>query len=234
MALFVAASIVLALHGRAALSGVALATAVAVKLSAGLLAPFLLLGSRSRLRTAAGMAGGAVVAAGAGLIAYGRALEHMVNVLSTQQGFEWIVVSVPGYLGYYLGLGPLTPGLRHILFAVFAAAVVVLIIRSRGGRGWVEGAAAATLVLLVTTGWLLPWYIVWALPLVAVPRGRLLPGAAVVLTLLLVTMQVDHFRLTRGSHHRHHHHLAQRQHARHIAQRHHGPGQHARRTHSQA
>jgi hypothetical protein len=208
MAVFLAASILLALQRRAALSGAALATAVAIKLSAGLVAPFLLLGSRSRLRTVAGLAAGTVAAAAIGVIAYGQALEHIVNAVSADQGFPWIVVSVPGYVGHYLGLGPLTPGLRHALFGVFAAVVVVLLVRSRGGRGWVEGAAAATLVLLVTTGWLLPWYIVWLLPLAAVLRGRLVPSAAVVLTLLLVTMQLDHFRLTRDSH-AHYHQIAQ-------------------------
>lgn len=214
MAAFVAAAIVLALHRRDALSGAALATAVAIKLSAGLVAPFLLLGSRSRLRTLGGMVAGAAAAAAIGLIAYGPAIEHMGKALSADQGFPWIVVSVPGYVGHYLGLGPFTPTLRHALFGVFAAVVVMLIVRSRGGRGWVEGAAAATLVLLLTTGWLLPWYIVWLLPLVAVLPGRFLPGAAVVLTLLLVVMQVDHFRLTRASHHpASPHHLAQ-QHAR--------------------
>jgi alpha-1,6-mannosyltransferase len=220
MAAFVAASIVLALHRRAALSGAALATAVAIKLSAGLVAPFLLLGSRSRLRTLAGITAGAAAAAGVGLIAYGPAIEHMVNAVSADQGFPWIVVSVPGSVGHYLGLGPFTPQLRHALFGVFAAAVVVLIVRSRGGRGWVEGAAAATLVLLVTTGWLLPWYIVWLLPLVAVLPGRALPGAAVVLTLLMVGMQVDHFRLTHGSHHRAPHHRLAQQHAREQRSRH--------------
>jgi alpha-1,6-mannosyltransferase len=219
MAVFVAASIVLALHRRDALSGVTLATAVAIKLSAGVVAPFLLLGSRSRLRTLGGLAAAAAAAAASGVIAYGAAIEHMVNALSANQGFAWIVVSVPGYVGHYLGLGPFTPGLRHALFGVFAAAVVMLIVRSRGGRGWVEGAAAATLVLLVTTAWLLPWYIVLLLPLVALLRGPVLPGAAVVLTLLLVVMQVDHFRLTHGSHDRtRHHHLAQ--HAREARLRH--------------
>jgi hypothetical protein len=134
----------------------------------------------------------------------------MLKAVTAEQGFPWVVVSVPGYVSHYMGLGPLTPGPRHVLFGVFAAAVALLIVRTRGGSGWVEGAAAATLVLLVTTAWLLPWYIVWLLPLVAVLRSRFLPGAAVALTLLLVLMQVDHFRLTHSSHPpSHQHHLAQ-------------------------
>ena len=65
-------------------------------------------------------------------------------------------------------------------------------------------------MLLVTTGWLLPWYIVWVLPLAAVLRRRALPAAVVALTLLLLVMQLDHFWLTRHSHHRAHHLTARR------------------------
>jgi hypothetical protein len=59
-------------------------------------------------------------------------------------------------------------------------------------------------VLLATTAWLLPWYIVWVLPLAAVMRPRAVPAAVVALTLLLLAMQIDHYVLTRHSHHHHH------------------------------
>jgi hypothetical protein len=60
----------------------------------------------------------------------------------------------------------------------------------------------------VTTAWLLPWYIVWVLTPAALARRRLLPAASVVLTVLLLGMQIDHFVLTRHSHHRHRSHIA--------------------------
>jgi hypothetical protein len=99
------------------------------------------------------------------------------------------------------------------MVGLFAASAVVLLARTWAGLGWIEAAAGATFALLVTTGWLLPWYIVWLLPLAAVLRRRLLPGVAVVLTLLLLGMQLDHFWLTRHSHRAHreaHHTVAAR------------------------
>ena len=132
----------------------------------------------------------------------------MVHVMAQEQHFNWIVVSVPGFLGYYLGFGHLTMADRHVFLAICAAVVVALIVRTLGGRRWIEAAGWATFALLVTTGWLLPWYIVWLLPLAAVLRRRALPLAAIALTLLLLGMQLDHFWLTRNSHHHHHRHHA--------------------------
>jgi hypothetical protein len=147
-------------------------------------------------------AAGAVVAAGT-LALYGTAPANIVHVLAFEQKFNWIVVSVPGFVGSLFGLGPLTPHAKHLLFGVFAASAVALVVYSRSGRSWLEAAGAATVVLLATTAWLLPWYIVWVLPLAAVMRPRAVPVAVVALTLLLLAMQIDHYVLTRHSHHHH-------------------------------
>jgi alpha-1,6-mannosyltransferase len=203
MAFFVALSVYLAVCGRAASAGAALVVAMAIKLSAGLAAPFLLLGVRPRWRALASFAiAGALVVAGT-LALYGTAPANMVDVLTFQQKFNWIVVSVPGFVGSLFGLGPLTPHTKHLLFAVFAASAAALIVYSRSGRSWLEAAGAATVVLLATTAWLLPWYIVWVLPLAAVMRPRVVPAAVVALTVLLLAMQMDHYVLTRHSHHHH-------------------------------
>jgi hypothetical protein len=127
----------------------------------------------------------------------------MLDALAIQQRFHWIVVSMPTFVSYYLGLGHPTHVAQQVIIATAAAVIVVLIVRTRGGRGWIEGAAAATLVLLATTAWVLPWYIVWALPFVAVVRQRALAALAVGLTAMLLVMQLDHFILTHASHHRH-------------------------------
>jgi alpha-1,6-mannosyltransferase len=204
MAFFVALSVYLAVCGRAAWAGATLVAAMAIKLSAGLAAPFLLLGVRPRRRVLAGLAAaGAVVAAGT-LALYGTAPANIVHVLAFEQKVNWIVISVPGFVGSLFGFGPLTPQTKHLLFGLFAASAVALIVYSRRGRSWLEAAGAATVVLLATTAWLLPWYIVWVLPLAAVIRPRAVSAAVVALTLLLLAMQIDHYVLTRHSHHHHH------------------------------
>ncbi len=67
---------------------------------------------------------------------------------------------------------------------VFALSVV-LALRPRCGHahpgGWIAPAGWATLALLVTTAWLLPWYVVWLLPLAALGGDRRLELATLVL-----------------------------------------------------
>jgi cytochrome c biogenesis protein CcdA len=50
------------------------------------------------------------------------------------------------------------------------------------GGDWVRAAAWAGFGLLLATAWLLPWYLVWALPLAAVSRDRALQLLVLALT----------------------------------------------------
>ena len=55
-------------------------------------------------------------------------------------------------------------------------------------RDWVAGAGWTTAALLMSLGWLWPWYVIWLLPLAAVASSARLRGVALVLTtFLLVT-----------------------------------------------
>jgi alpha-1,6-mannosyltransferase len=197
---FVALAIYLAVRGNAALSGVSLVGAVMIKASAGLALPFLLLGARPRLRALAGVAAAGVVALGVSFAVFGTSLRHMFDALALQQHFHWIVISVPAFVAHYLGLGRPDHAAQQIFTAIAAAAAVGLIARSLGGRGWIEGCAAATLVLLATTNWVLPWYVIWALPFAALARRWSVPTAAVALSAVLMAMQLYHFTVTDASH----------------------------------
>jgi hypothetical protein len=199
-AAFLAAAVYLAVSGRAASAGAVAVAAVAIKLSAGLALPFVILGARPRLRAFAGAVAAAVVTVVASLMIFGPAIAKMLDALAVQQRFKWIVVSPTSFVAHYLHLGRPDHLTRQLITAATAAGIVALIARARGGRGWIEGAAAATLVLLATSAWVLPWYIVWALPFVALVRQRALLIGAVGLTGLLLAMQLDHFVLTHASH----------------------------------
>jgi hypothetical protein len=48
----------------------------------------------------------------------------------------------------------------------------------------------ATLVLLVTSTWLLPWYGAWLLPLAALGRSRLLRAATIAATAFLLAGRI--------------------------------------------
>lgn len=205
MAAVVAAAMYLAVSGRSAGAGAIAMAAVAIKLTAGLALPFVLLGAPSRRRAIAGAAGAGVALGLASLLLFGTAIGHMTTALAVQGRFRWIVVSVPAFIGHYAGIGAPGAGARRWIQAVAALAVVALIAavaRSRGQRLWLEAAAAAGLVVLFTAAWVLPWYIVLALPFAALARIRAVPIAAAVLTVVLMAMQLTHYLVTDASHHR--------------------------------
>lgn len=69
---------------------------------------------------------------------------------------------------------------------LFAAAIVYLLVWTWRGGDWVRAAAWAALALLLATAWLLPWYLIWVLPLAAISRDRPLQ----LLTLALTAYQL--------------------------------------------
>jgi alpha-1,6-mannosyltransferase len=156
-----------------------LAGAAGVKIAALFVAPFALLGAgRSRRLLIAGALAFALLAAVSGL-AFGA---HPLAVLGPIGGDQAATTrySVPRFVSGLLGVGvvPFHLGLL-ILYAGFVA---WLLRRTWLGADWVRGAAWAAVGLLVATGWLLPWYLIWALPLVALVRDRPLLAAMLAMT----------------------------------------------------
>ena len=79
------------------------------------------------------------------------------------------------------------------LVAVFALAAGIAAAWRWGG--WLSAAAVAACIVIVTAEWVLPWYVILALPFAALARR---PPAAVVaaaVTALLLAMQLDHYEL---------------------------------------
>jgi hypothetical protein len=75
---------------------------------------------------------------------------------------------------------------RVAALGLYAIAVTYLLVWTWRGGDWVRAAAWAAFGLLLATSWLLPWYLVWPLPLVAVSRDRPLQ----LLTLALTAFQL--------------------------------------------
>jgi len=189
MMLGVMGGVYLMVRRREAAGAVVAATAVAIKVSAGLVIPFLLLGARERGRAVTfALATGAAVLV-VGFIAFGGQALDFINVLGSQQRLN-SGTSVPAQLGGLLGwTGSPTP-VRIFFSAAGLAGIAFFLIRAFRGADWVTQAGWATLTVLVTTSWLLPWYIVWLIPLAAVSRGRALRVAAVGMTLFIVLVRV--------------------------------------------
>jgi glycosyl transferase family 87 len=178
MMLLVMGGVALALASLERGEAAMLTAAVGVKLAALYAAPFALLGARSRrLLIATAVALAALTAIS--LLAFGAHSLAAVGPIGGDQAAT-TRYSVPRFISGLLGVGtaPLHAGLL-ILYACFVA---WLLRRTWLGEDWVRAAAWAAVGLLVATAWLLPWYVIWALPLVALVRDRPLLAAVLAMT----------------------------------------------------
>jgi alpha-1,6-mannosyltransferase len=176
MALGMTACAWLLVSSRMGASGAMAVATVAVKAAGGLIAPFAILGARgaqARTRWTAGALAAAAVIGGVSLAVYGTAATEAFDVLGGSQ--EKISrYSLPATLSRATGID--LGAVRAVAIVLFAALVLWWLWRVARGEDWIRGAAWAALGLLLATAYVTPWYIVWALPLVAVSRDRVLIG----------------------------------------------------------
>jgi alpha-1,6-mannosyltransferase len=174
-----AIALVLARRDKAA--GAALAVAVAIKFSAILLLPFLLLGApgaRRRLSVLAGAALATIPLVLLSLAMFGFALPNL-----SAQTTLLTAYSIPNLLGDAIGAGGGAPWLLHLGDVAVALTVAWMLVRN---RDWIAGAGWATLVLVATLGWLLPWYVVWVLPLAALGTSARLRAWTLAMSAFLI------------------------------------------------
>ncbi|HEY2766674.1 MAG TPA: hypothetical protein VGI76_00345 [Solirubrobacteraceae bacterium] len=166
-------------------AGAAFVTAMSLKASAGILIPVLIVGlvrvPRRLLGVLVGMAGGALVWGACSLLAFGP---HLPNIGT--QGRLVIAVSLPNLLGLILGQGGETDTMRILLSCALVAALLASCVLAWRWRDSITASGWATIALLMTLAWVLPWYILWVLPLAALSGSRRLRVAALVLSAYLI------------------------------------------------
>jgi Glycosyltransferase family 87 len=175
------AAIALLLRRRDRSAGAVLMLAVAVKFTAVLLLPFLLVAVRTWPRRRAVIVG--AVLAAIPLIVMSLALFGLSLPNLSQQGTLLTPFSIPNLFGYAIGIGGGTPALLR-LADVGLVVAVLLLIRRRGD--WLSHAGWATVALIASLAWVMPWYVIWVLPLAALGSSLRLRRAALVLTVFLV------------------------------------------------
>jgi hypothetical protein len=212
MMLLTMAAVAALLAGREAAGGAALVGAIAIKSAAAFLAPFAFLGTlrdetravpatsntpprstgpflKPSLRNGpvggmlAGGLGAIVVLALASWFAFGWDWTHAFGLAGENQS-RTSHLSIPITVARLTGLD--AGAVRVVALALYAAALLWLLAWTWRGGDWVRASGWAALGLLLATSWLLPWYLVWALPLAAVSRHRPL----VLLTLALTAYQL--------------------------------------------
>ena len=173
-----AISLVLARRDRAA--GAVLMLAVAVKFTAIILLPFLLVAAvtrRRRVSVLVGAAASAVPLIALDLALFGFSLPNLSQQSTLLTGF-----SIPNVFGLLLGVGG-TPALLKI-----AAVGVVLVVAHQfyRNRDWIGATGWSTLALIVSLSWLMPWYVVWLLPVAALGTSVRLRQVTAALTVYLL------------------------------------------------
>jgi alpha-1,6-mannosyltransferase len=184
------------LASREASAGAAFIAAFAIKAPAAIAAPFALLATRSTGRKHAYMVGNRPV----GRMLLGVMLTIAVIGIASSATFGWHWLDAIGLAGEnqhrtsHMSI-PITvarltgldaTAVRVTAMALYATLFIYLLIRTWRGADWLRCAAWASFTLLLATAWLLPWYLIWALPLVALSRDRPLQ----LLTLALTAYQL--------------------------------------------
>jgi hypothetical protein len=189
---------------REALAGALTVASGAVKASAGLVAPFMLIGARRRWALIAGAVAAALGVVIVAVAAFGDGAIESLGVLSDNQDrtSRW---SIPQRAAD--GLAALTGGsagsivdYTRVAFALlFVLALAFLLYAAWRRRadiaGWVAPAGWATLALLAGSAWLVPWYAIWLMPLAALGADRRLLVASVAFCayMMVIAMPLEPF-----------------------------------------
>ncbi len=168
-------------------AGASLVASAAIKSSTLFVAPFALLATardqtlmgrkalymsafRPINRLAWGALAAALVLGVAAYLGFGWEWLHAFGLAGENQG-RTSHLSIPVTFARLTGIDE--GAVRVAALALFGAAVAWLLAWTWRGADWIRAAAWAGTGLLLATSWLLPWYLVWPLPLAAVARDRL-------------------------------------------------------------
>jgi alpha-1,6-mannosyltransferase len=190
------------LSGIEAGAGAAFIAAFAIKAPAAVAAPFALI-SAVRIRHSPQWRGvniGYAFAEGGSRFMLGAAGAVLAIGVAAYAAFGWHWLDALGLAGENqdrtshmsipIAFARLTgldaTAVRVGALALYAAAFTYLLTWTWRGNDWLRAAAWASFALLLATAWLLPWYLIWTLPLVALSRDRPLQ----LLTLALTAYQL--------------------------------------------
>ncbi len=167
--------------------GAAIVASAAVKATSAIILPFILLGRR-RL----GLVSGSVIAVVVlTLVSYAIFGAHSLDVPSALKHQQSFVSSdsFPNEIAHLLGYPGVFPVDRLLLRVTSVIGVLWLMWRTWRGYEWISAAAWTLLLVAVTTTWLLPWYLLWGLPLAVLSRDRRVLWATAAVSALFIIHQ---------------------------------------------
>lgn len=167
------------------LAGVSLAAGTFIKASGAIVVPVVIVAlARTPRRAAQTIIGGilgTIVFAIFTYIAFGAHIPDLGT-----QGSLVTDLGLPNLLGLVLGQGGETNVLREILMVTLVLVVLLCCVSAWRSRDFITPSGWATLGLLVTLAWVLPWYVVWVVPLAALSSSSKLRIATIVFSVYLI------------------------------------------------
>jgi hypothetical protein len=162
-----------------ATGGAAFVLAAGIKASGAFAAPFALIGAHRPPRFLLGAVAAFALLALAAWPAFGLHWLGSLDVAGSNLG-KTSHMSLPITLSRITGLD------RDIAqdgaLYIYVGLTAYLLAWTWRGGDWLRAASWAGLALLLTTTWLLPWYLIWVLPLAALSRDRPLQLLVLALT----------------------------------------------------
>ncbi len=174
------AGVAAVLSAREASGGAAFLAALAIKAPAAIAAPFALLGPERRRGRF--LLGAALALAAVGLasqLAFGLHWLDALGLAGESQN-RTSHMSIPITAARITGIEPDLVRIAALL--LYAGLLVHLLAHTWRGGDWIRAAAWASFGLLLASAWLLPWYLIWSLPLAALSRDRSLQLLVLALT----------------------------------------------------
>ncbi|MGZ5419179.1 MAG: glycosyltransferase 87 family protein [Solirubrobacterales bacterium] len=170
---------------------VGLVAAGATKASGAIFLPFAILGSERRGRALVLTLVAGAVAAAVSVAIFGI---HLLNAgwIAGNAAHIATPINFPGFVfNDVLPFDFSTNTLNRIGIAVAVPAVILLLLRVYRGADWLEMSGWAVFAGLASTTWLLPWYLMWWLPVAAVAGGRRQRYAALAFSVLIAAIEVS-------------------------------------------
>jgi hypothetical protein len=191
MLLFVLGGLLLALRGREALGAGSIVLGAAIKATGGILLPFLFVGAKHRKQVVIGAAAAGALVVAIVLVFFGDDPFAALVSFATQ-GENISFKSFPGQISQQLlGMDDPNYTVQTVANALLLIVVVALLYRAWKGRAdWLVSAGWATLAVLLSMLWMMPWYSVWLLPLAAIIDDRRLRIAALVFGAFVTLMYI--------------------------------------------
>jgi alpha-1,6-mannosyltransferase len=192
MMLLLLAGLFWLLSAREGKGGAVLVASIAVKAAAIPIAPFLLLVARRGARAVVAAAIAAIALVGLTILVFGARLPGLADQANAITSF-----SLPDDVASIFGVSPTVRCAGHkysclnttiavVFFAGFAVAFAVLVWRAWRGADPIVCAGWAGVALVLTLSSVMPWYVLWILPLAVLSRSRSLQATTAVLAVLLL------------------------------------------------